>query len=53
MDVNFPSNANYMFKLMREVVTIDIFPSKDTLSASMDFGNQKPFNMQFDSLDIF
>lgn len=45
MDVNFPSNANYMYKLMREVVTIDIFPSKETLSRSLDFGDERPFNM--------
>ena len=53
MNINFPSNANYVFKLMKSIVNIDIFESRASLEASLDFGDEKPYNMLFDSLDIF
>ena len=53
LDINFPSNANYVFSMLISIVTLDLFPSEDVLNSLFDFDEEEPYNSRFDNLDIF
>ena len=53
MDINFPSNANYIFSMLISIVTLDLFPSADALDSLFDFPDQVAYNDRFSNLDIF
>ena len=53
LDINMPSNANYVFLMLISIVTLDLFPSEDVLNALFTFPDSIPFNDRFDNLDIF
>ena len=53
LDINMPSNANYVFSMLISIVTLDLFPSEDVLNALFTFPDQIPYNDRFDNLDIF
>ena len=53
LDINFPANANYVFSMLIQIVTLDLFPSEDALNYFFDFPDDSGYNERFNNLDIF
>ena len=53
LDINFPSNANYVFSMLISIVTLDLFPSEEVLDFFFTFPPEEAYNDRFDSLNIF